>query len=94
LVTRQADQAILNGVTRQGLLRVAAASGLRISERPFSVAEAKSAAEALLTSSTNFILPIVTIDDAPIGGGRPGAFAKKLAAAYLDYAAQGGSDRP
>lgn len=93
LVTRQADHGILNGVTRLGLLRVAAASGLRISERPFSVAEAKSAAEALLTSSTNFILPVVAIDDAPVGDGKPGAFAKKLAAAYLDYAAQGGSDR-
>src|ERR1700733_13599827 len=60
VVTRQADRGILNGVPRQDLLRVVAASGLRISERPFSVAEAKGAAEALLTSSTNFILPVVT----------------------------------
>jgi D-alanine transaminase len=93
VVTRQADHGILDGVTRQGLLRVIAASGLRISERPFSVAEAKVAAEALLTSSTNFILPVVKIDDAPIGDGKPGPLAKKLAARYLDYAAGGGSDR-
>ncbi|HEY3919186.1 MAG TPA: D-amino-acid transaminase [Stellaceae bacterium] len=94
VVTRQADRGILNGVTRQGLLRVIAAAGLRLSERPFSVAEAKGAAEALLTSSTNFILPVVRIDDTPIGGGKPGPLAKKLAAAYADYAASGGSDRP
>lgn len=93
LLTHQADQGILNGVTRQGVLRVAAASGLRVGERPFSVAEAKAAAEALLTSSTNFILPVVQIDDAPVGDGKPGPFAKKLAALYLDYAAVGGSDR-
>ena len=93
LVTRQADHGILNGVTRQGLLRVAAASGLQITERPFSVAEAKSAVEALLTSSTNFVLPVVRIDDAPVGDGKPGPFANKLAAAYLDYAGHGGSDR-
>ena len=43
VVTRQADQGILNGVTRLGLLRVIAASGLRLGERPFSVAEAKAA---------------------------------------------------
>jgi D-alanine transaminase len=93
VVTRQADRGILNGVTRQGLLRVIAAAGLRLSERPFSVAEAKAAAEALLSSSTNFILPVVKIDDTVIADGKPGALAKRLTAAYADYAARGGSDR-
>ena len=93
VLTRQADQGILNGVTRLGLLRVIAASGLQLRERPFSVAEAKDAAEALLTSSTNFVVPIVRIDDAPIGNGEPGPLAKKLAASYAEYAATGGSDK-
>ena len=93
VLTRQADRGILNGVTRLGLLRVIAASGLRLSERPFSVAEAKGAAEALLTSSTNFVVPIVQIDDTAIGDGKPGPLAKKLAASYAEYAAAGGSDR-
>jgi len=93
VVTRQADQGILNGVTRLGLLRVIAASGFRLSERPFSVAEAKGAAEALLTSSTNFVVPVVRIDDTPVGDGKPGPLAKKLAASYADYAAIGGSDK-
>jgi D-alanine transaminase len=93
VVTRQADQGILNGVTRLGLLRVVAAAGLKYVERPFSVAEAKQASEALLTSSTNFVVPVVRIDDAPIGSGKPGPLAQKLAASYADYAAHGGSDR-
>ena len=92
VVTRQADRGILNGVTRLGLLRVIKATGLKIGERPFSVAEAKNAAEALLTSSTNFILPVVKIDDAMIGDGKPGPLAKQLGALYVDYAAEGGSD--
>jgi len=93
VVTRQADQGILNGVTRLGLLRVIAASGLRLHERPFSVADAKEAAEALLTSSTNFVVPVVRIDETPVGDGKPGPLAKKLAASYADYAAVGGSDK-
>ncbi|HVA14537.1 MAG TPA: D-amino-acid transaminase [Stellaceae bacterium] len=93
VVTRQADRGILNGVTRQGLLRVIAASGLRLAERPFSVAEAKVAAEALLSSSTNFVLPVVTIDDTPIGDGKPGPLGRKLGALYADYVAGGGSGR-
>jgi D-alanine transaminase len=90
VVTHQADTDILNGVTRQSLIAVIAEAGLRLSERKFSLAEAKAASEAFLTSSTNFVLAVVRIDEAVIGDGRPGPLAKKLAAAYAAYAATGG----
>lgn len=93
VVTHQADTAILNGVTRLGLIRVIAAAGLRLIERKFSLGEAKVAREALLTSSTNFVLPVVRIDDTAIGDGRPGPLARKLIALYQSYAASGGQDR-
>ena len=92
VVTHPANTAILNGVTRQGLIRVIAQAGLRLIERPFSVAEAKQAREALLTSSTNFVLPVVRIDDTVIGNGQPGSIAEKLGALYRAYAASGGQD--
>lgn len=92
VVTHQADRGILNGVTRQGLIEVIAEAGLHLVERPFSVAEAKAASEALLTSSTNFVLPVVRIDDTLIGGGIPGPLAKKLCALYAAYAAETGQD--
>jgi D-alanine transaminase len=93
VVTRHADSAILNGVTRQGLIRVIADAGLKLVERAFSVAEAKAAREALLTSSTNFVLAVVRIDETPIGDGKPGPLARKLADSYAAYAAAGGQDR-
>jgi hypothetical protein len=46
LVTRQADDSILHGVTRAALIAVARALGLRLVERPFTPAEAKAAREA------------------------------------------------
>ena len=87
VITRQADQSILNGVTRLGLIELLEGAGLRLVERPFSVAEAKGAREAFLTSTTNFVLPVVRIDDAPVGDGRPGPVVAKLRAAYDGYAA-------
>jgi D-alanine transaminase len=93
VVTRKANTDILNGVTRLGLLYVIAEAGLRFVERPFSVAEAKSAPEALQTSSTNFVLSVVRIDDTPIGDGKPGPVGQKLAKLYADYAASGAQDR-
>jgi D-alanine transaminase len=90
VVTRPADHSILNGITRLGVLRVMEKEGMRLVERAFSVAEAKEAREAFLTSASNFVIPIVRIDGAPVGDGRPGPLTRKLRALYTDYAAAGG----
>jgi len=86
IVTRKADNAILNGVTRQMLFRLAAEAGLKLVERPFSVAEAKTAREAFISSTTNFVVPVVRIDDTPVGEGRPGPLALRLRALYATHA--------
>jgi D-alanine transaminase len=87
VVTRQADTSILNGITRLGLIALLAGEGLRLVERPFSVAESKAAREAFLTSTTNFVLPVVRIDDAPIGNGYPGSVVRRLRQAYEAHVA-------
>src|SRR5579864_5332833 len=51
VVTRTADHAILNGVTRLALFDILGQDGYRLVERPFSVAEARAAREAFLTST-------------------------------------------
>jgi D-alanine transaminase len=90
VVTRAADTAILNGVTRLAVFDIIRREGYRLVERGFTVAEAKAAREAFLTSTTADLLPIVQIDGAPVGEGRPGALALKLRAAYLAHAALAG----
>ncbi|MBV9859404.1 MAG: D-amino-acid transaminase [Alphaproteobacteria bacterium] len=87
LVTRAADSAILNGITRLALLDIASEQGFEFEERPFTVAEAKSAREAFLTSTTAELLPVVRIDDLPIGDGQPGPLSRQLRAFYLAHAA-------
>ena len=83
LVTRQASDAILNGITRLALARLLAAAGIAWRERPFSVAEAKAAREAFLTSSTSAVLPVTRIDDQPVGDGRPGPITRRLREHFL-----------
>ena len=87
VVTRAADTAILNGVTRLAIFDIIRREGYRLDERPFTVSEAKAAREAFLTSTTADLLPVVRIDGAPVGEGRPGPLAQKLRAAYLAHAA-------
>jgi D-alanine transaminase len=86
VVTRAADTAILNGVTRLAIFDIIGREGYRLVERPFTVAEAMAAREAFLTSTTADLLPVVRIDGAPVGEGRPGPLAQKLRAAYFAHA--------
>ena len=87
VVTRQADSAILNGVTRLAVLDIIRREGYGIVERPFSVAEAKSAREAFLTSTVVDLLPVVRIDGTAVGNGQPGPLSRKLRECYLAHAA-------
>lgn len=87
LVTRKADADILPGVTRLGVLDLLRQQGLEVVERPFTVAEAKAAREAFITSATNHVMPVVAIDGSPIGNGAPGLLTLKLRANYYAAAA-------
>ena len=86
VVTRAADHSILNGVTRLAVLDIISREGYRLVERPFSVEEAKAAREAFLTSTTADLLPIVRLDGAAVGDGKPGPLSCKLREAYFAHA--------
>jgi D-alanine transaminase len=87
VVTRQADEAILNGVTRLALLDIIRRQGYRFVERAFTVAEANAAAEAFLTSTTADVLSVVAIDGVPVANGKPGPLARKLREFYIAHRA-------
>ncbi len=86
VMTRAADHAILNGVTRAAILDIIRREGYRLVERSFSVEEARGAREAFLTSTTADLLPVVRIDGAPVADGKPGPLSRKLREAYFDHA--------
>lgn len=85
LVTRATDGAILAGVTRRTVVALAREEGLRFVERRFSLAEAKAAREAFVTSASSLVLPVTQIDDQVIGNGKPGSITSRLRTRYLRY---------
>jgi D-alanine transaminase len=91
LVTRYANNLILNGVTRLSILRLAEEAGIPFEERPFSVEEAYAAREAFLSSASTFVMPVTRIDDRSVGSGKPGPLSEKLRRSYLDYAQERGA---
>ncbi|WP_282608273.1 D-amino-acid transaminase [Pelagibius sp. Alg239-R121] len=85
VVTRNANSAILNGITRIALLDLIRAEGFQLEERAFSLEEAQAAREAFVTSSSSFVMPVTQIDDNPVGNGHPGLLTMKLRERYVDY---------
>ena len=66
------------------LLISAKEAQIKIEERPFTIEEAKKAAEAFVSSATTFIGPVVEIDNQKIGDGRPGKQSLRLREIYIN----------
>jgi len=86
VVTRPADTTILRGITRTVLLEVIKAQGLKLEERPFTLEEACVAREAFITSASQIVLPVVRINDRPVGNGAPGLLATALRREFHRFA--------
>lgn len=87
LVTRGLGSEILSGITRSAVLALVKAEGLVLEERPFTPAEAQAAREAFITSTTSFVMPVISIDGRPVGNGGPGIVASRLRGLYEAHAA-------
>lgn len=75
---------ILAGITRALVLEESCAEGLEVRERLLFARDFEQADEAFLTSSLREIVPIVSLDGAPIGAGRPGPITRRLHARYQE----------
>lgn len=84
IITRHLGTEILHGITRAAVLRFAKEAQMKVEERSFTILEAQDADEAFITSASTFVMPVVEIDGAPIGTGKPGSVAARLREIYLD----------
>lgn len=78
LVTRPSSNRILTGITMTVVKEIAARLQFKLEERAFSVEEARAAEEAFLTSATQTVMPVISIDGRVISSGKPGPVAKRL----------------
>jgi branched-chain amino acid aminotransferase len=81
----------LKGITREAVLEIARALAIRTEERPFTLFEVWTAAEAFICGTAAEIVPVVSVDDRPIGSGSVGAITSRITAAYHDLVRAGGT---
>ncbi len=88
LVTPPNGPHLLPGITRDLVLELAQRHDIPCREQTVSVAELRAAEEIWLTSSTREIMPVVELDGATIGTGKPGPLWQHLRGLYQDYKQQ------
>ncbi len=83
LYTPPSYASILEGITRDTVIKLAVDSGMSVEERPITREEVYTADEVFLTGTAAEITPVVEVDGKPIGNGAPGPVTKKLAELYV-----------
>jgi branched-chain amino acid aminotransferase len=75
---------ILEGITRDTVMQLAAERGMRLVEERFTRDELYIADEAFFSGTAAEITPIREVDNRAIGTGKPGPVTKELQAAFFD----------
>ncbi len=89
LVTYPSCNYILSGITRGVVLELAAELDIPAREGPIFAEQLFAADELFLSGTTTEVMPLTKVDGKPIGGGTPGAVARRLQEAYLSRARGG-----
>jgi branched-chain amino acid aminotransferase len=71
-LTPPLSSGLLAGITREYLFEVAQAAGVPVGEAVLRDEHVFGADEVFLTGTTREVMPIVAVDDRPIGAGAPG----------------------
>jgi D-alanine transaminase len=82
VLTAPNSNAILPGITRGLVLRLAARAGVPVREHVIRRDDLGRVSELFLTGTTSEVLPVVTVDGRPVGEGRPGPVVRRLQEAY------------
>ncbi|TSA45640.1 hypothetical protein D4R52_01970 [bacterium] len=75
---------VLNGLTMNETIKLAARAGLSVVRRPIRLPELKTCDEAFITSTVREIMPVVRVDKIRIGKGTPGPYTKILLAKFRE----------
>jgi branched-chain amino acid aminotransferase len=75
---------ILQGITRDTVIRLAREAGLKVTEDTFTSYDIMSSDEAFLTGTAAEVIPMISLDGRPIGDGKPGPISKQLIAKFRE----------
>lgn len=82
LLTPPIDAGILEGITRNAVIELAAQMGIACDQIPLTRHDVFIADECFLTGTAAEVIPVVKLDKRPIGSGSVGPVTQQLSAAF------------
>jgi branched-chain amino acid aminotransferase len=83
LVTPPVEMGVLQGITRDTVIELAAQHGIAVRERVLTRHDLYCADECFLTGTAAEVIPVTKIDGRVIGAGAPGPVMQRLRAAFV-----------
>ncbi|HID52380.1 MAG TPA: hypothetical protein EYP41_10120 [Anaerolineae bacterium] len=87
-VLRTAGSGILEGITRKIILNLAGELGIPIQLNAVHMDDIAHLQEAMISSSSRAVLPVVQMGGQKVGDGRPGPVYRRLLTAYNQFVAR------
>ena len=84
VLTPPLDAGLLEGVTRNFLFEVGTDIGVPVHEAVLREADLGRVDELFITSTTREVIPVIRVNERPIGTGRPGPIASRLLKRFRD----------
>ncbi|TYL09535.1 Branched-chain-amino-acid aminotransferase [Moorella thermoacetica] len=84
LITPPPFVGLLEGITRNAVMELAAKAGIPVYEKVFTRHDVYVADECFLTGTAAEAIPVVKVDGRPIGNGQPGPITRDLIARYRE----------
>ena len=82
LITPPVVDGVLKGITRDTIMTLAREEGIPVVEASLTRADLYLADEAFFTGTAAEVVPITSVDDRPVGTGKPGDIARTLVSKY------------
>jgi branched-chain amino acid aminotransferase len=84
LITPSVSEDILEGITRAGIIEIAAHLGISVKERQIDRSELYIADEVFLCGTGAQVSPVSSVDHRPVGDGRVGPMSRLISKTYFD----------
>jgi len=92
--TPHPSQGLLQGITRDTVIALARKAGIEVQEVVMTRYDILSADEAFLTGTAAEVIPMITLDDRPIGDGKPGEQTKHIISLFREETKTGTPIQP
>lgn len=89
ICTPDASSGILKGITRDTVIDLAREAGYEVKESRMTIFDIMSADEAFLTGTAAEVIPMISLDDRPIGSGKPGEVTKHIMEIFKESTKEG-----